>query len=287
MIRAKRGFFAVPGHFCSALSTVRPSVRIHSNFDRARQWPFYPVPFVATAGAAIFSEATATVESLPRPLMVALATTTVLLLALSAVFRSRHVGAYATLCIALTILDWPIVGVLMAAIPASAALAPSSRSRRSTRRAAARRDGHPPPVGGARAGPRGVALVVRDDLRLPLRRTARGLPASVRRHGRPPRRQLPRTACPSPRTCRRRSAVALRRERAALHGTRRLRRARTAGAARHRGVLAGRDLGRGALHGRRLRLLLAEPAAQRRHPYQCADLPHASDDRGVGVRHVR
>ena len=123
MIRAKRGFFAVPGHFCSALSTVRPSVRIHSNFDRARQWPFYPVPFVATGMLAIFSEATATVESLPRPLMVALATTTVLLLALSAVFRSRHVGAYATLCIALTILDWPIVGVLMAAIPASAALA--------------------------------------------------------------------------------------------------------------------------------------------------------------------
>ena len=123
MIRAERGFNTVSGHLRHALSTVRPSVRAHSNFHRARQWPFYPVPFVAAAMLAIFSEATATVESLPRPVMVALATTTVLLLALSAVFRSRHVGAYATLCIALTILDWPIVGVLMAALPASVALA--------------------------------------------------------------------------------------------------------------------------------------------------------------------
>jgi Sulfatase len=88
-----------------------------------QRWPLFPVPFVGAAALAVFQDAGATVESLPRPLLVALAVTALLQVGLSAVLRSRYVGGYTTLCVGLAFLDWPIVAIVMAAVPASFAIA--------------------------------------------------------------------------------------------------------------------------------------------------------------------
>ena len=88
-----------------------------------RHWPVYPFAIAAAAMLGLFLEAEATVEGLLRPLLAAVAVTVLLQVGLSAAFRSRHIGAYAALCIALLILDWPALGAILAGIPASVALA--------------------------------------------------------------------------------------------------------------------------------------------------------------------
>ena len=87
-----------------------------------QRWPIYSSPIVVAALLALYSGATATAESLPRPLLIALVAAVVIQLALSALFRSRHMGAYATLCLGLFVLDWPIIGAILAAVPLTVAL---------------------------------------------------------------------------------------------------------------------------------------------------------------------
>ena len=88
-----------------------------------RDWPVYPLAIAAAAMLGLFLESAATIEGLARPLLVAVSITLLLQVGLSAVFRSRQIGAYVTLCIALLILDWPALGAILAAIPACVVLA--------------------------------------------------------------------------------------------------------------------------------------------------------------------
>jgi hypothetical protein len=88
-----------------------------------QRWPVYSLPVIAAALLALHSTATATVEDLPRPLLIVLAVALLMQILLSAILRSRHAGAYATLCLGLFLLDWPIAGAVLAAVPLCFALA--------------------------------------------------------------------------------------------------------------------------------------------------------------------
>ena len=88
-----------------------------------QRWPVFSFLLIVAALLALHSGATATVESLPRPLLIVLTITLLLQVVLSAIFRSRHAGAYATLCLGLFLLDWPLAETVLAAIPVSVALA--------------------------------------------------------------------------------------------------------------------------------------------------------------------
>ena len=81
------------------------------------RWPFYPVAIAAAIVLVLFTDSTAAVAALPRPLLVVCIITLALQLVGSLVTRSRHAGAFISVLAVLALAGLPGLAVALLGVP--------------------------------------------------------------------------------------------------------------------------------------------------------------------------